>query len=287
MSASSTESDLKTITLSVSCVTYALDTEIVKATLGSLACACELAQQQGVLTTTHLYLIDNGPDHRNKDKLIDIQRDIQHKFTTVELISGYGNVGYGRGHNLALSSTRADYHLVLNPDVLLAEDNIQIALDYMNKNPQVGLLAPDAMDEFGNRQFIAKRTPSLLVLLLRAFPFRLLHRLMIKKLNDYECRDLIPANKPVEIELASGCYMFLRTSTAQQVGGFDPDFFMYFEDFDLSLRIANLSQVVHHPELKIVHYGGGASKKGLLHLRYFFVSYFQFLVKSLRVNKCK
>lgn len=265
--------------LSISCVTYNLHSSTFNATIESLACACAYAKAQGRLAASHLYLIDNGPDAQNHRALSVIQSEFNIHFEKITLLTGHGNPGYGSGNNLALKQATSRYHLVLNPDVLLAENNISLALDYMNQHPQVGLLAPDALDEAGQRQFLAKREPSLWVLLTRAFPLGFMRKLMAQKLYCYEYRDIIPAQAPVEIKLASGCYMFLRTSVAQKIGGFDPDFFMYFEDFDLSRRMAKLSKVVHHPELHIVHYGGGASRKGLLHLRYFFVSYCKFLLK--------
>ncbi|OZY87668.1 hypothetical protein CBP51_12095 [Cellvibrio mixtus] len=266
--------------LSISCVTYNLHSSTFNATIESLACACAYAKAQGILASSHLYLIDNGPTEQNYHELCAIQSRYNNRFEKITLLTGHGNPGYGGGNNLALTQTSSHYHLVLNPDVLLAENNIWLALDYMSKHLQVGLLAPDAFDEFDHRQYLAKRTPSFFVLLARAFPVGFVRKLMAKKLYNYEYRDIIPAQAPVEIELASGCYMFLRTSTAQQIGGFDSDFFMYFEDFDLSRRMAKISRVVHHPELHIVHYGGGAARKGFLHLRYFFVSYSRFVIKT-------
>lgn len=268
------------LSLSISCVTYDFHNSTFNATIESLACACAYAKAQGHLAASHLYLIDNGPDEKNYHALCAIQSAFNSRFEKITLLTGHGNPGYGSGNNLALQQTTSPYHLVLNPDVLLAENNISLALDYMNQHPQVGLLAPDAVDEFGERQYLAKRKPSLLVLLARASPLEFMRKLIAQKLYRYEYRDIIPAQAPVEIELASGCYMFLRTSTVRQVGGFDPKFFMYFEDFDLSRRLAAISRVVHHPKLHIVHYGGGAARKGFLHLRYFFVSYCKFLTRT-------
>jgi GT2 family glycosyltransferase len=268
--------------LSISCVTYNLHSSTFSATIESLACACAYAKAQGILASSHLYLIDNGPTEQNYHELCAIQSRYNNRFEKITLLTGHGNPGYGGGNNLALKQTSSHYHLVLNPDVLLAENNIGLAVDYMNQHLQVGLLAPDAVDEVGVRQYLAKRAPSFLVLLARAFPVGFVRKLMAKKLYSYEYRDIIPAQAPVEIELASGCYMFLRTSVAQQIGGFDSDFFMYFEDFDLSRRMAKISRVVHHPELHIVHYGGGAARKGFLHLRYFFVSYLKFINSWLK-----
>lgn len=265
--------------LSISCVTFNLDKSVFSATIESLALACAYAKKQNKLARTHLYLIDNGPTLTNHSDLLVIQNSFSHCFDNISLLTRHGNPGYGGGNNLALKQSDCRYHLVLNPDVLMAENNLSIALDYMNSHKDVGLLTPDAVDEFGERQYLAKRMPSFLVLFGRAVNWNFLRARITDKLHHYEYRDLIPSQQPLEIELASGCYMFLRTCTVQQVGGFDSDFFMYFEDFDLSRRIAKVSRVVHHPELKIVHYGGGASRKGLLHLRYFFISYLKFINK--------
>lgn len=268
------------VSLSVSCVTYNLDKTLVSNTLHSLAKACDYARAQRQLKSVHLYLIDNGPGEQNRLDLLDLQQLFQQRFDQVTLISGHGNPGYGAGHNLAIHQASSAYHLVLNPDVVIAENNLSIALGYMNHHPDVGLLAPDAVDETGARQYLAKRMPSFLVLLSRAANIRFLRKRLAEKLYRYEYRDQIPATQPVDITLASGCYMFLRTPHVQRIGGFDPDFFMYFEDFDLSRRIASFSRVVHHPTVKIVHYGGGASRKGFRHLRYFFVSYLRFIYKN-------
>ncbi len=267
------------VRLSISCVSYALDAPVLIATLESLVQACVFAKQEGLLTEARLFLIDNGPDQNNKNALQVIQQTFAHQFDYIILLSGHGNLGYGRGNNLALLQTDCDYHLVLNPDVLLARDNLNIALAYMQQHTDVALLAPDGIGEQGERQFLAKRNPSFLVLLARATRHPWLCKKIKAQMDAYEYRDLIPAMQPLDIELASGCYMLLRTAMARQIGGFDPVFFMYFEDFDLSRRLASIGRVVHHPEVKIVHFGGEAAKKGGGHTRLFLASYVKFLIK--------
>lgn len=54
---------------------------------------------------------------------------------------------------------------------------------------------------------------------------------------------------------------------------------MYFEEFDLSERLKKRARIIHHPKIRIVHYGGDASRKGLVHLRYFCKSYLTYSVK--------
>jgi GT2 family glycosyltransferase len=268
-------------TLSISCVTYNTHQGYLTATLTSLVSACLYAKNEQVLGKTHLYLIDNGPDEKNALFLQKMCEEFSDYFDSIELISGHGNLGYGRANNLAIMSSNCDYHLVLNPDVVLADDNLAIAIDFLRTHPDVGLLAPDAKGEDFQRQYIAKRTPSFCVLLSRALNSKIINALFQKQLHSYECRDFIPALNPVDIMLASGCYMLMPRDYLQQLGGFDPDFFMYFEDYNLSQRMARARRVVHHPKVKIVHFGGGAAGKGGGHIRLFLSSYLRFVYKSI------
>jgi GT2 family glycosyltransferase len=51
---------------------------------------------------------------------------------------------------------------------------------------------------------------------------------------------------------------------------------MYFEDFDLSLRLAKEAGIAYEPAARIVHHGGGAARKGLRHVLWFVASAFRF-----------
>lgn len=231
-----------------------------------------------MLERVDLYLIDNGPDEKNLSTLTQLKNDLPKVFNHIHLITGHGNIGYGCGHNLAIHQVASDYHLIINPDVINDVKNIVIAIEYMEQHRNVGLLAPDAFCPDGSRQYIAKRQPEIIVLLARACGFKPKWKWLKRKMDRYEYRDLIPANSPIEIELASGCYMFCRTSTLQKVKGFDPKYFMYFEDFDLSKKIKIFSNISHLPNLQIVHAGGGAARKGFSHIFNFFKSLCQFFI---------
>ncbi|MDT8407941.1 MAG: glycosyltransferase, partial [Methylococcales bacterium] len=121
------------------------------------------------------------------------------------------------------------------------------------------------------QQYLTKRYPSIWVLFLRGFaPDWLKHR-FYKKLADYECQDRNETQ--TQVEIASGCFMLLRRSAWRAVQGFDPDFFMYFEDFDLSLRLRQKGWgIAFTPTVRIQHHGGHSARKGLRHIGYFLVS---------------
>ena len=65
------------------------------------------------------------------------------------------------------------------------------------------------------------------------------------------------------------------------VGGFDPSFFVYFEDYDLSLRIVHGGRwhIDYLPEMKLLHYGGHAAKKSWAHVRMFAAGAIRFFNK--------
>jgi GT2 family glycosyltransferase len=62
--------------------------------------------------------------------------------------------------------------------------------------------------------------------------------------------------------------MLARTAALQSVGGFNERYFLYFEDFDLSIRLGSQGRLVYNPAIHIVHHGGYAARKGFQHVKY-------------------
>ena len=169
-----------------------------------------------------------------------------------------------------------DYHLVLNPDVELAPDAVGRALEIMESNQDMVLLSPAASGANGQHEYLCKRYPSVAVLALRAFAPGLGRRLFPELMRGYDMSDVCGRGEPVEVPLASGCFMFIRGAGFVRAKGFDERFFLYFEDFDLSLRLAGFGRLSFEPSVKIVHHGGYAASKGWRHLKMFVRSGWQF-----------
>ena len=89
-------------------------------------------------------------------------------------------------------------------------------------------------------------------------------------------QELAECDSPAEVRLISGCFMLAETDTLKLVGGFDENYFLYFEDFDLSIRMGNLGRVLYAPDVHISHGGGNAASKGLWHIWKFIISGFRF-----------
>lgn len=259
--------------LSVCIVTYCSAPATLWATLASLERALlHLQAERGY--TVALWIVDNSPRYN----LPTMPRSLPGRVLTIH---GHGNIGFGRGHNLCLEREDriGEFHLVLNPDVELADDALVAAVDFMEDHPDCVLLSPDARSEDGTRQYLSKRYPSVLDLALRGFAPTWLKRLFSKRLARYEMRERDPAAVFWAAPIVSGCFMMLRGDAFRRLRGFDPQFFLYFEDFDLSLRAATLGRIACVPSVRITHHGGYASRKGWRHLVMFARSGVQFFSK--------
>ncbi|WP_246103314.1 glycosyltransferase family 2 protein [Rhizobium straminoryzae] len=244
--------------LSVSIVTYRPDRTELERTLTSLALAA--SHLAGPVAIT---IIDNSSPS-------DLAPRIAQGFAglPVSVIAGQGNVGYGRANNLVLDRL-GRFHLVLNPDVEMAPDALAQALHFMEAHPDCGLLTPFAEGRDGQRQFLCKRYPALVDLALRGFAPAGLRRLFRRRLDHYQMADMSPDAVSWDPPIVSGCFMLFRSEVLRALKGFDPDYFLYFEDFDLSLRAGRMTRIAYVPQVRIVHGGGNAGAKGFWHIRQF------------------
>ncbi len=254
--------------LDITLVTYAPDLHLLARVLVHLGRALRHASQHGGLTEARLALVDNGPGTGWREPLRAVLETAQLP-ATAELLSGQGNVGYGAGHNLAFQTCGGDVHLILNPDVLLEEDALSAGLAFLSAHPEAGLVTPAAWGGNGQRQYLCKRYPTVLDLALRGFAPGWLRRWFQTRLDRYQWRDRTGAAVCWDPPIASGCFMLCRRAALDRVGGFQPEYFLYFEDFDLSLRLGKVTRLVYVPRVRVVHLGGHAARKGVRHIGLF------------------
>ncbi len=259
--------------LTVSIVVFHSDVATLTETLTSLRHALARARDSDRLGAADVRLVDNGsPDEAAVDASFVQGLAPAAPWLSTGLVRGHGNLGYGGGHDLATAGAGGTYHLVLNPDVLLDAAAIDEALRYLDEHPGVGLLAPLVVGTSGEREFLCKRYPSVLALGLRGFAPYWLRRPFRRMLEHYEMRDLPEDRAVTGIPIASGAFMFLRRAALDTIGGFSPDYFLYFEDFDLSLRLGRVADIAWVPAVRIRHAGGRAARKGWAHRRLFLAS---------------
>ncbi len=265
----------------MSVVAFHPDLAELERALRSLRAALVEAMTAGVVSRSIVWLIDNGSDDPAAlDRVVAGALPNEDQRVALTTLRGQGNVGFGRAHDLAIRDSSSSYHLVLNPDVVLAPDAVREGIRYLESHPSAGLLTPHAVDDDGHRLYLCKRYPSAAILALRGFAPAWLRRPFRAQLDRYEMRDLTEHEVATGIPIASGCFMLARGDLLRDLGGFSTRYFLYFEDFDLSLRLGRVADIVYMPQVRIVHSGGEAARKGWAHRRMFIRSAITFFRRN-------
>jgi GT2 family glycosyltransferase len=276
------EPEINVSVLRVSIVCYATDEDQLRKTVRSLVTSGAAALDARLIDRIDIFLADNGPAIVEREKIESIFSSLL-ELASPEIkfhrIGDGKNVGFGVGHNQTIDPGASDFHLALNPDVELSSDSLSKALEFMREHIECGLLSPAITDGLNEAQYPCKRYPSVLDLALRGFAPGWLRDMFSARLALYEMRDRTNENVLWQPPIVSGCFMLLRASLIEKIKGFDPAFFLYFEDFDLSLRAAKVSKIAYVPSVKIVHHGGNAAKKSWRHILLFVRSAVQFFNK--------
>ena len=268
--------------LAISIVLYRPDPDWLDTTLLSLREALVHAHAQGEIRRADVMLVDNEAGSANSVFTTALQKWIgsDHVWLHTATIAGHGNVGYGQGNNLAIEACkRADYHLVLNPDVTLNREAITTALQHLRTQGDCAMVTPIATAEDSEPLYLVKSYPSVLTLALRGFAPLWILALFSERLTAYDRAEL-PYDAPItDAQIVSGCFMLIRRAALDRADGFDAKFFLYFEDFDLSYRISQFAAIHRLAGCRIVHGGGQAARKGWRHIGLFVRSAVRFFQK--------
>ena len=194
-----------------------------------------------------IFVIDNSPTENTNFKKLSVSYVFTGK-----------NLGYGSAHNIAIRQTIEQgipYHLVINPDISFDPSILTEIEQFMNNNPEIGLLMPNILYPNGEIQYLCKLIPTPFDLIVRRF----LPKSWTKKHTEkFELRES-GYNQVMDVPYLSGCFMFLRTEALKQVGLFDERFFMYPEDIDLTRRIHRQFRTVFYPDVSVTHYHAQSS----------------------------
>lgn len=189
-----------------------------------------------------LYIIDNN----SSDNTLDIVKNIK---GNIEIFDLNVNNGFGFGHNKVLEYLNSKYHLVVNPDITLEnQDQINKMLKFMDENPDIGMLSPLIVNTDFSIQYLCKTNPTVLDMLIR----RISPNILPNRQDRYVLKDT-GYNKTMNIDYASGCFLVFRTKVFQELKGFDEDFFMYLEDADITRRVNEVSKAIFFPDARVVH----------------------------------
>jgi N-acetylglucosaminyl-diphospho-decaprenol L-rhamnosyltransferase len=196
-------------------------------------------------------LADNGSDDGVPERVAAAHGDVR-------LLRTGGNVGYGAATNAALADAREGWALVANPDIRFEDGAIDELLAAADRWPRAATLGPAIRTPQGALYPSARDLPSLstgighaaLGWLWPSNPWTARYR---RERED-------PRERPAGW-LSGSCFL-VDLEAFHSVGGFDPAFFMYFEDVDLALRLGRRGWLhVYVPTAIVTHEGGHATSR--------------------------
>jgi GT2 family glycosyltransferase len=223
--------------IGASLVLYKNDIQMLQSLLSSIA---------NTPLKIELFIVDNSPTA----ELSTIFKDIKY----IHYSHNPTNPGFSVSHNKAISNIKdTDYCIVLNPDVYFGAEVIPELIKYLDQNTEIGLIQPKICFPNGDIQYLCKRYPSLFILLIRRFVPKFLHVLFQEYLDWFEMKDM-EYSKIVDVVYLSGCFMVFRKKYLDEIGHFDENIFMYFEDADITIRMAEKYRSVFYPHVQVFHY---------------------------------
>lgn len=198
-------------------------------------------------------------DNASSDCTLDLLSEFK---DLVKVISLSSNIGFGGGVNEGIAISRGEYILVINPDLIINRECLQGMLDFIAGHEKVGVVGPKLLCLNGERQSSCRRYPILRAILLNRITF-LKSFLGESILVNYLMQD-VAYSAPAEVEWIVGACMLFRRDAIKEVGVFDNEFFLYFEDADWCYRAGKLRwKVVYMPMLAATHLYQRKSTQGI------------------------
>jgi O-antigen biosynthesis protein len=189
------------------------------------------------------------------------QKMLKEKFPQVKIIESNVNLGFPRANNLAVCQSRGEYILFLNPDTIVYENSISLMLNYLKQNSDCGIVGPKILDKNGDIDYTcAKNFPTPfstiagILHLDKFFPKSKIFGHYLMSWWDHTDSRKVPA-------VSGACFMISR-KLFDELGGFDTEIEMYFEDIDLFRRVYDKGKYVYYlAEATITHFQGASSRK--------------------------
>lgn len=191
-------------------------------------------------------------DNNSTDDTAEIARELQNLFSPVKYIRNKENIGYGGACNLGSKHASGEVLVFLNNDTEPQKNWLENGLNKILSDESIGILGakllyPDRKIQHCGIEFFEEVNPD--------YYFWPLHR----HLNEDE--NFALANQAGEVAGVTGACMFIRKKLFDSIGGFDEQYWMYFEDLDLCFKVKKQKlKVYYDPEILVIHHEGKSSK---------------------------
>lgn len=195
---------------------------------------------------TEVIVVDNG----SRDRTLEV---VAPSYPDARILHPGTNLGFGRANNFGAKEARGEHLWILNPDTVVRPGALRSLVATLDASPDACAAGPRLVDADGAEAMTFGDFPTLGWALATLAPA---HRLGISSSTRLR-RDLPEGAEPFDVDYACGAALLVRRECWERVGGFDPDFFLYFEDTDLCLRLHRSGgRVLVDPGAEVVHLEG-------------------------------
>ncbi len=210
----------------------------------------------GESISTEIIVVDNNS---GDDSVYLLRSD----FPEITVIDNKENLGLAAGVNVGIKHATGTYYLVLNPDMIALPGSVQTLVDFMDKNPAVGIAGGKLISPNGKLQYSCYKfyTPMTIVyrrtLLGKTDSGKATTRAFLMK--DFDHKEI------TDVDWLMGACLIVRKKACDEVGGMDEQFFLYFEDVDWCRRMWEANwRVTYVPQAVFSHFHQRSSEKGAL-----------------------
>lgn len=192
-------------------------------------------------------------DNASRDGSAEYIRDT---WPALDLIANSTNVGFGRANNQALPLLRGRHVLLLNTDAFVSPESLRVALAQLDRYSDCGILGARLVGRDGAVQPSCRYFPTPWNILLQRTGLWKIFR-GSQLIDDADWND----RESAECDWVPGAFLLVRRQVIEQVGLFDPRFFLYYEEVDFC-RTAKAAgwKVRYCPDTDVVHIGGESAK---------------------------
>jgi len=185
---------------------------------------------------------------------------IRQTYPQVHLIENGRNLRFAKGNNVGFQASRGEYVLILNPDTIIHDDALDKMVVYADKHPEAGALGCRVVNLDGSYQEHVRPLPTIQSEWMSVF-----HLGALTHVSDwFNAGTYTGWNGDGERKVGylAGCFILMRTDLLKRLGGFDEQFFYYYEDTDLCRRVWEAGySVLYTPDISITHLKGVSTKK--------------------------
>jgi GT2 family glycosyltransferase len=221
----------------------------------SINCIRSIIEKTSKAINYQIIITDNCSREKDYLKLKLFCEQID--FTNLELHRNRINTGFGAGNMFGIQFANAKYLAFINNDTLFKNDCLLIVKNALEKNPNIGIAGAQAYKENGD--FLGSLDHF-------ASPMReILGRNFLETINPKKYPKRKKQYKqPLQVNFVPGSFMFLRAKDFYDAGGFDTNIFLYYEETDLCIRLANRFKFAYLiPDAEFIHLHGASTEKSL------------------------